>query len=220
MAAFLTRALDLPTRQAAPPLTMLRPGDSGPQVALLQETLRALHLYRGPEDGTFDETLGSAVVAFHKLFGRERTDVWNRSDWNLVGEDKFAAPKMRPGEPNRIEVDIGRQLLFLIRDEEVAAIMPVSTGSGAAYINSRGDLVRGGTPRGDMTLIRFRPGWIHTYLGSIYNPWNFTSAYAIHGFRSVPTLPASHGCVRVHLWDSDWLTDQLWQGMPIHIWDR
>ena len=118
-----------------------------------------------------------------------------------------------------MEVDIRRQVLWLVRDGRVAAIAPVSTGSGGTYISSSGSLARSYTPRGDFTLFRFRPGWTATRLGSIYNTWNFTPTFALHGFGSVPTYPASHGCVRVHLWDSDWLTARLFLGIPFHVWD-
>jgi len=219
MASFLARVLGLQAPPAAPALTALAPGASGPQVTLLQTTLRDLHLYRGPIDGTYGEQLGSAVVAFHKLFRLERSDAWNLGDWSLVGLDAFDVPNQRPGEPNRIEVDIGRQLLFLVFDGTLEGIFPVSTGSGGTYISSSGNVAWSYTPRGDFTLFRFRPGWVHTRLGAIHNPWNFTYSFALHGFGSVPTHPASHGCIRVHLWDSDWLAARLWLGIPIHVWD-
>jgi len=54
----------------------------------------------------------------------------------------------------------------------------------------------------------------------IYNPWNFTEYYALHGYRSVPEYPASHGCVRIPTWESDILESRFFIGMPIHLWDE
>ena len=47
----------------------------------------------------------------------------------------------------------------------------------------------------------------------------FTEAYAIHGSNSVPTYPASHGCVRVPNWEGDRLVNWLYIGIPVHTWD-
>jgi hypothetical protein len=41
--------------------------------------------------------------------------------------------------------------------------------------------------------------------GNMYNKRVITGSYLLHGSLSVPTYPASHGCVRVSIEDSDWL---------------
>jgi hypothetical protein len=197
----------------------LGPGDAGPEVAHLQQRLAAARLFRGPFDGRYGVETASAVVAFHKATRRPRTETWDAGDWERLAAFSPAIPKPRPGEPDRVEVDIGRQVLTLIRGGRVTAVVPVSTGSGGTYISSWGTLARSYTPRGDFTLFRFRPGWTVTRLGAIYDTWNFTPSFALHGFGSVPPVPASHGCVRVHLWDADWLTERLFLGIPFHVWD-
>jgi hypothetical protein len=45
--------------------------------------------------------------------------------------------------------------------------------------------------------------------GNMYNKRLITGAYLLHGATSVPTYPASHGCVRVSIEDSDWLYGNL-----------
>ncbi len=41
--------------------------------------------------------------------------------------------------------------------------------------------------------------------GNMYNPRQVVGAIYVHGSTSVPTYPASHGCIRVTVNDSDWL---------------
>ena len=44
--------------------------------------------------------------------------------------------------------------------------------------------------------------------------------YGVHGYLNVPYYPASHGCIRVHVWDADYLHERFYIGMPVHVWDR
>jgi len=196
--------------------------DAGAHVAVLQEALEARGLYRGPIDGVYGWETAQAVVALKKAMGADRTWEFRTGDSVLLAD--FALPPLpdRPDEPERLEVDIGRQLMFRFEAGEVADIIPVSTGGSYWYYSPRNDAVVGaGTPRGDFTLFHFAAGWHCDRLTGwcIYNPWSFTPYYAMHGYLSVPEYPASHGCVRVTTWDSDYLVDRLFVGIPIHIWD-
>jgi hypothetical protein len=195
------------------------PGDSGPAVLELQRALQAAALYRGPLDGSYGERTSAAVIGFHKVMRLPRTATWNASDWRLLADFRPEPPRSRPDEPNRVEVDLTRQVLYLIEDGRVAAIVPVSTGGGYLYERWDGAMVWAATPRGDFTFWRYQPGWTSTYLGSIYRAWSFTSAYAVHGSSYVPSVPVSHGCVRVNTWEADWLAGHFFIGMPVHVWD-
>jgi lipoprotein-anchoring transpeptidase ErfK/SrfK len=62
--------------------------------------------------------------------------------------------------------------------------------------------------------------------GNMYKPLYFSNGEAIHGANSVPTSPASHGCVRLHLANQnqllDWLglggaTSQIWSTSTIGL---
>jgi N-acetylmuramoyl-L-alanine amidase len=126
-------------------------------------------------------------------------------------------------EPDRVEVDISRQLMFVIRNGEITGILPVSTGGGYTYLSVRsGQAVAAHTPRGDFQLMWRQYGWNcdRTTGWCVYNYWAFTPFYGIHGYHDVPAYPASHGCTRVNTWDSDWLDSQLYVGMPVHVWDE
>ncbi len=199
-------------------IVALEPGATGEAVADLQAALAAARFYRGAVDGTYGQTTEFAAVAFHKAAGLPRTTDWAYSDWAALAAFTPDIPD-RPDEPDRIEVDITRQILTLVEDGEITAIIPVSTASGQAYITYSGAVVYSRTPRGDFHLTHHGLGWQCSYIGCIYYPWFFTPHYAIHGYPNVPPWPASHGCVRVPVWESDWLEGHLAVGMAMHIWD-
>ncbi|MEN8113320.1 MAG: L,D-transpeptidase family protein [Actinomycetota bacterium] len=209
-----------PLEGAAP----VGPGAESVVVARLQQRLKSLNLFRGEIDGVYGRETAASVVAFHKLLGLKRSDRWSIEDWSIATElDHGAILARNPVETDRVEVDIARQLLFVIRDSDVAAVVPVSTGNGATYWSKNGGpgggFVKANTPRGDFTLFRHIPGWRINYMGGLYKPWYFTPYYAIHGSKKVPARPASHGCVRIPTWEADHLDDFLEIGLPVHIWE-
>ena len=46
----------------------------------------------------------------------------------------------------------------------------------------------------------------------------FIRGYAIHGYQSVPTYPASHGCLRNPIPDSKHIYDWVDIGDPIYVY--
>jgi lipoprotein-anchoring transpeptidase ErfK/SrfK len=196
------------------------PGATGVVVRRIQDRLRELNVYRGATDGIYGRETAASVVAFHKLIGTKRTNRWTVDDWHVEPViDNGAILARHASQADRVEVDIARQLLFVVRANDVAAIVPVSTGNGEIYWSQNSGNVRATTPRGNFRLFRHISGWRVNYLGGLYKPWYFTPYYAIHGSRSVPAHPASHGCVRIPTWESNHLDDYLKIGMPVHIWD-
>lgn len=220
----LASETDMPTLAgvyAFAPLVALTHGDEGDSVVRLQAALEEAGFYRGAITGKFDTHTSTAVVAFHKYLGIDRTGSFNSLDWIRLALLPGPQIPYRWDEPDRVEIDTARQLLFVVRDHRIAGILPTSTGSGATYHSIRqGRDVRAATPHGDFTLRWRQYGWNCDSVTNwcVYNYWAFTAYYGIHGYRNVPAYPASHGCSRVHTWDSDWLNDELFVGMPVHIW--
>jgi lipoprotein-anchoring transpeptidase ErfK/SrfK len=122
--------------------------------------------------------------------------------------------------PNRVEVDLAKQVLYLVKQNEVEAVLPISSGNGGTYRGSSGTAVRARTPEGDYKFYKRVEGWRISYLGGLYRPFYFRGGYAIHGSSSVPPYPASHGCVRVELHDMDYLTTELELGMPVFVYGQ
>lgn len=211
-----------PTTQVGSHLVDMEIGSEGEHVAALQASLRALKMYRGEIDGKYGWETAVSVMALKKWLGVDRSWEFGAWDWwHLTDLPDHGIPD-RPDEPDRIEVDLGRQLLFLVLDGEVAQIVHTSTGGGYTYWSERNQrYARGTTPRGDFTLRWFRNGWQtdSTTGWTVYDYWAFTDFYGIHGYPSVPSYAASHGCVRVNTWEADALQEHFYVGMPIHIWD-
>jgi hypothetical protein len=204
-------------------LVRLEPGTSGTDVADLQQALADAGFYHFEIDGVFGKTTISAVIAFHKYLRAERTTTFNALDWIRLALLPNPGIPYRWNESDYIEVDVGRQLLFLVRDGEVVQVLPVSTGGGYTYWSIRqAAYVTARTPHADFDLRSHQRGWSCDSVTGwcVYKYWAFTSSYGIHGYRHVPPYPASHGCIRVELWDADWLEPYLALGMPLHVWDQ
>jgi hypothetical protein len=203
-----------------PDLVALHEGDSGAAVIRLQYRLGELMFYHDPISGHYDRDTGYAVRAFHAYLGLEPSYDLAALDWIRLSSMP-ASPGIpdRRDESDRLEVDITRQLLFIVRDGEIAGILPVSTGGDYTYFSEdRNRNVPALTPRGNFTLLYHQYGW-SCLPWCVYKYWGFTNVYGIHGYPSVPNRPVSHGCIRVTLWDAVWMEPLLHVGMPLHVWD-
>ncbi len=204
-------------------LVPLAPGATGAEVERLQTVLTAAGFYHSEITGTYDVRTSTAVLALHKYLGLPRTSSMSGLDWIRVQALADPGIPERWNEPDRVEIDLTRQVMFVVRHGVITGVLPVSTGGGYTYVSPRsGRAVGASTPRGDFHLQWRQFGWncdsVTTWC--VYNYWAFTTYYGIHGYHEVPAYPASHGCTRVNTWDSDWLDSQLYLGMPVHIWDQ
>jgi peptidoglycan/xylan/chitin deacetylase (PgdA/CDA1 family)/lipoprotein-anchoring transpeptidase ErfK/SrfK len=173
----------------------MQSGSSGPEVAYLQKTLKQSSYPSGEVDGSFGYATLQAVYAFEKVHGYTRDGVVPA--WQMLE----IARRGRPEKPDRkyhnfIDIDISRQVMFEVRNDKVIHTIPVSTGNEETYTVD-GDERTAHTPRGDFKITRKIRGKRVSDLGTLYWPSYFVGGYAIHGSDSVPTYPASHGCVRI-----------------------
>lgn len=182
------------TTSARPPRA-LSAGSHGSWVRHMQEELIEASYDPGPIDGRFGAMTLHAVIAYQKVNGLPRDGVVTRTLFDQIS--KAVPPTAEPlGLPVYIDVDLDRQVLFEVRDGVVTSTLPISTGSGRPYTSTSGPVVAQ-TPKGLFEIIRKIPGWHVSYLGGMYYPSYFHGGWAIHGSESVPTYPASHGCVRI-----------------------
>lgn len=198
--------------------TSINPGDTGRWVAVLQIRLTDAGFRPGSITGTYEEETLGAVYAFQKVHGLPRDGAFRSEYWELLSATVGLPPVA--DAPDRVEVDLEKQVLFLIRQQRTQAVVPISSGNGDAYRNAGGRVVSARTPEGSYRFYKHVDGWRISYLGGLYRPFYFRGGYAIHGSNSVPPYPASHGCVRVELWDMDYLTTQLALGMPVYVYGR
>lgn len=187
-------------------------------MAQVQQGLAEAGFYRGPIDGSYDAHTQQAVMAFRKEIGAARTFSWSNTLWDELNSYVKPWTPFRFNEPDRVEINLTRQVLYLFEGDALAGVFPISSGNGEPYTNQFGSFSQAHTPTGDFKIQRHIKGERISFLGTLWNPWYFTGGYAVHGSPSVPAWPASHGCVRLTFWDSDWLESRLFIGMPMHVW--
>ena len=182
----------------------------------LEQRLNALHYDPGPIDGVFDSSTAFAVVAFQKVTGMART---GRATDDVLAALQAATdppPLVPGGGAGRVEIDVGRQVLFLYQDDALWRILPVSTGFGGRYCVD-GSCDRALTPAGSFHVFERQSGWQTSRLGRLYNPLYFNGGIAIHGSLSVPPYPASHGCVRIPMYEAVWFPSKVPNGTPVYV---
>jgi peptidoglycan hydrolase-like protein with peptidoglycan-binding domain len=190
---------------SAPPPNGLHVGSSGPETLRLEERLSALRYLVGKVDGNFDGATRHGVIAFQKVEGLPRTGVADPATVARLATARTPEPAYRtPSE--HIEVDIARQVVFVVREGRTTEIVPTSTGTGRKF-TSEGRTRRAITPNGVFQVERKIKGWRRSPLGLLYRPAYFNGGIALHGAPSVPTRPASHGCVRLPMAFADWFAE-------------
>lgn len=163
-------------------LPSLALGSRGPNVLALERRLTELHYALRGADSLYATDTLEAVIAFQKVNGLARTGRVDAGLWRRLAGATVPRPRSTLGD--HIEVDKTRQLLFEVERGQVKRVVHVSTGA------------TGNTPLGTWHVYRKVTGfdWVLWY------PMYFLRGFAIHGYPSVPTYPASHGCVRVPMW--------------------
>ena len=182
-----------------------------------EQRLRDLGYWAGPVDGKFDSDSRHALVAFQKVERRARTGKLTLDELNALR----AATRPLPGHARypHVEIDLRRQVLFVVDESgEISRILPVSTGNGELYMD-HGQVHRARTPTGTFKVLRKIKGWRVSSLGLMYYPNYIFNGIAIHGSFSIPTRPASHGCIRVPMFAAKELSSLLPIGIEVLIYD-
>lgn len=178
--------LVLESCRAIAAVEVARPGDRGAVVLELQQRLSRSGYWLGEPDGTYGARTTQAVYALQKAAGLDRDGIAGLRTMAALREGVRPVAFTTIGRA--VEVDLGRQLLLLVRDGQVEQVFNASTGAK-----------RTPTPRGAQPVYRAVDGWDAGPLGSLYRPRYFLGGIAVHGYPSVPPYPASHACVRVGL---------------------
>jgi peptidoglycan hydrolase-like protein with peptidoglycan-binding domain len=175
-------------------------------VVTLQQELAALTYQPGRTDGVFDDETRQAVVAFQKVEGLSRDGVVGPTTWAELLTAQ--APSVRlAAAGTRVEIDLTRQVLLFIKDNQVVKTLAVSTGKPGWR-----------TPPGHFSVYRKIPAWHRSALGLLYKPSYIVRGIAIHGSTSVPAYPASHGCIRVTVAEMDVLYPELPLGLTVDVY--
>ncbi|MCW2665567.1 MAG: hypothetical protein JWN57_529, partial [Frankiales bacterium] len=194
----------------------LRQGDRGGDVRVLEERLAAQRADVGPVDGVFDADTRHGLTAWQKSQGLPRTGVYDKTS-----RARLAAPRgvvlRHPSAGRAVEIDLTKQVLYLSQGGRLQRIVDISSGNNELY-ESDGVTYRAFTPEGRFSIQRKINGIRVSRLGELYRPAYFVQGWAIHGSPSVPTYPASHGCIRVTNSAQDRLYPLLTIGVPVSIY--
>jgi L,D-transpeptidase catalytic domain len=179
-------------------------GGSNDFTALLNDLLNASGYRNAPNGRAYSSATRRAVLAFRKTNNLARiTSASSAVFRTLAAGDGEFKPKY-PGAGRHVEVDISRQVMALISHGKAEYTYHVSTGAPATP-----------TVRGHFHFYRREPGFnSHGMYYSVY----FIGGYATHGYASVPTYNASHGCVRNPIPDSVFIYNWVSLGMSIYVY--
>lgn len=184
-------------------LRLMSPFMTGPDVAEVQERLRALGIYTGAVDGIFGPLTDAAVREFQRRNGLQVD--------GIVGPATYSA--LNPGfpggsSPYNIDIDVTQRILNLRRGSQLIKTYPVAVGQPGTP-----------TPTGNWTIVQktVNPGgpfgarWMRLSV-----PWG---GYGIHGTDNPSSIgqAASHGCVRMYNEDVIELYNQVPIGTPVRI---
>ena len=211
----------LPAAGAQVPDDYLKQGSEGPEVQELQERLAELGYRPGDASGRFDADTASAVLAFQKAEGLQRDSIVGPEVEVHLADPEGAGPKKTDAGP-RVEVDLDRQIMFVIDASGNVTTINVSTGSGREFQSAEEGkgIVLAHTPIGEFEVIRSIDGNREAPLGTLYRPLYFDGGWAIHGNPHVPGYPASHGCVRTANWDQDFVWTVIDVGDGVWIYGK
>jgi hypothetical protein len=204
---------------ALPPLPggSLGEGASGPEVQVYELRLKQLKFDPGEVDGYFDDDTEYAVVAVQKLFGGERTGRIDEGVRFALSTFRWPKTVVQKPEPDRTEIDLDRQVLTVYRNNQVVLITTTSTGSGEHFCGGDDGCQYAVTPAGKYAFDWHHRGWRDGSLGELYNPYYFNGGIAVHGYTSVPNVPASHGCARIPMHVAEYFPDLVFKHMPVYV---
>ncbi len=180
--------------QPKPPnFLLLGPGSSGRRVTQLQRRLLDLG-YWVTIDGQYGPLTQQAVYAFQKYERLPRTgSITVGTNQRLIAAER---PRARSTTGNLTELDIARQIIFIVRGGRVQWVFNTSTGTETPY-TFEGETSIAHTSRGRFVIQRHIDGLRISRLGQLWRPKYWDGGIAFHGSRSIPPYPASHGCARL-----------------------
>ncbi len=182
----------------------LDPGMNNKNVALFNDLL-ADQAYYTANGSSYGSATQRAVLAYRKVNGMGRTYNATPSMFRTLANGNGGFKLAHPGAGKHVEADLSRQVMVLASGGEPKHIFHISSGTAATP-----------TIQGHHVFTRRQYGTnSHGMVHSVYfGPTN--RGYATHGYKSVPTYPASHGCLRNPIPNSlfiyNWISlgDDIW----------
>ena len=195
------------------------PGKVGyKEILEAEQILQRLGYWTGPIDGEMDDASRHALIAFKKIEAHPATA--QLTSKILKALRKAVRPSARFKGGFHIEVDLTRQVLFVVAESGlVQLILPVSTGNGTLFTES-GWTRYAVTPRGTFVVYKKIAEWRKSSLGELYYPSYIIGGVAVHGSRLVPNYPATHGCIAIPMHAAEQLSKMMPVGTTVIVYGR
>jgi peptidoglycan hydrolase-like protein with peptidoglycan-binding domain len=181
----------------------LDPGDSSEAVKTFNRLLRKQG-YFAPGGKQYSAGTGRAVMAFRKVNGMARSFNATAGIFATLAAGKGAFKLKYPGAGQHVEVSIAKQVLVLAKNGKPQYTFHVSTGAPATP-----------SDRGHFNFYSKTPGF--NSKGMYYSVY-YNRGEATHGYASVPSYPASHGCVRNPIPNSVFIYNWIDLGMDVWVY--
>jgi hypothetical protein len=133
--------------------------------------------------------------------------------------------------------DLPEQVLIVFKQDKPVLITHISSGDNKPWceevtidpgedgnLNGTEPIKKGIcgeslTPAGLYYFYNRRSGTRESKLGTMWNPVYFNGGVAVHGAAQVPIRPASHGCIRIPMFISEYFPSLVAYGDRIYIFD-
>ncbi len=190
-----------------------------------QDIMTQFGLPTGPKDGKWGSQTARGICAFRSIAGlpisrsgissNDMVTLRNyRSNYGSL--NSIPAP-LNSGNSTYLVANKTCQVMTYVESGRYVKVMPISTGK-AGYETPNISVGLGYTNKGwscsslyPETCTKQSAGRFSSVSnsGNMYNKRLVSGAIYVHGSNSVPTSPASHGCIRVTVADSDWMYDHV-----------
>jgi hypothetical protein len=163
-----------------------RAGATAATRAVQRRLARLRYLPKSAIDGVSGYRTQQAVIAFQSWEGLTRDGIVGPITSAALADARRPRPR-GSGDETRIEVFRDRGVALLVRDGRTLRAIHVSTGAPGTA-----------TPAGTFSVFRKeKMSWSVPFSQWLPLASYFFQGIAFHQYGSVPTYPASHGCVRV-----------------------
>ncbi len=215
-------------------------GDKGEDVRRLQQRLKDLLFDPGYIDGLYGGDTIMAVWAFQAaVMGRTRdvkVDFVTPEMWDIMRGNVVITPRRQPGSPQHVEIDLPGQVMTVWRATQLLLVTHISSGTGVEWCeevtidpgeegNNTKEPIKKGicgeavTPGGIYRFYNRKRGMVESKLGTMWNPVYFNFGIAVHGAMQVPKEPASHGCIRVPIFVSEYFPVLVKKDDRVYVFD-
>jgi L,D-transpeptidase catalytic domain len=180
----------------------LRRGQCGDVVLGFKKAMREMG-YIANSGRCFGGKTARGVLAYRKVNDMTRSSRAGKGLVKSVFSGKGGYEVRHPGAGTHVEASLSKQVLVFAKGGKPYAIYPISSGTSATP-----------TVTGHFRFLRTEPGY--NSLGMYYS-FYFYGGYAIHGYKSVPNYPASHGCLRTFIADQPEIYERISFGESIFV---